>query len=116
MAKSGTRSTTTPNVASNRGGGAAATSTHPDTRVVQTFPNQQGGKVTPTTAPLPTIADMESRRQKPHSPVVPVVGQFDTETTEAARAHLPTPVGPDVAVPTERTYDQGEDLGGTDKE
>jgi hypothetical protein len=61
----------------------------------------------PTTAPLPTVADMESRRQKPKNDDQPC-SITNLPTNESNASSLQRPVGPDVAVPTRRTYDEGE--------
>lgn len=107
MARPGARSTSTPNVANNPGGGGARVSTHPDTRVVTTFPGQQGGKVVPTTAPLPSLGEMESRRQKPSNPQQPVSVESQP-TNESNASSLQVPLDPAARVATERTYDAGE--------
>jgi hypothetical protein len=101
MAKPGARSTETRSTAGNSGSGGQAVSTSPATRVP--------GTTRPTAAPMPSIAEMESRRQKGQSPVVPVsLATVGSATTESEQRHQPTPVTPDVAVQTQRTYDVGE--------
>ena len=56
---------------------------------------------------MPTIADMESRRQKPKNDDQPC-SVTNLPTNESNESSLQHPVGPDVAVPTRRTYDVGE--------
>ncbi len=105
MAKPGARSTSTPNVANNRGSGAGGPNTHPDTRVVTTFPNQQGGTVVPTMTPLPSIADMESRRQKPKNDDQPC-SITNLPTNESNASSLQVPLDPAARVDTKRTYNE----------
>ncbi len=61
----------------------------------------------PTATRIPTIADMESRRQKPKNDDQPC-SITNLPTNESNASSLQRPVGPDVAVPTRRTYDEGE--------
>jgi hypothetical protein len=101
MAKPGARSTETRSTAGNLGSGGQPVTTSPATRVP--------GTTRPTPAPMPTVADMESRRQKGQSPVVPVsLATVGDATTESEQRHQPTPLPPGVQVPTKRTYDVGE--------
>jgi Tfp pilus assembly protein FimV len=95
MAKPGARSTSTPNVAGNAGSGAQAVSTHPNTRTI----GAQVGAVKPATVPIPSIADCESRRQKPKNDDAPC-SITNLPTNESMASSLQHPVAPDVAVPT----------------
>ena len=61
----------------------------------------------PTTAPLPSVADMESRRQKPQNPKQPV-SVVSQPTNESNASSLQVPLDPAARVATARTYDQGE--------
>src|SRR4029077_15069672 len=69
-------------------------STSPQTRVIDPSrgiytPAEGAGSVKAAPQPIPSQAAAHARRQKPDSPVVPVVGgAFDSETTEAQAAHL----------------------------
>ena len=62
----------------------------------------------PTATRIPTIAEMESRRQKPQNPKQPcsITNLPTNESNASSLQH--TPLAPDVAVPTKRTYDEGE--------
>lgn len=101
MAKPGARSTSTPNMAGNSGGGGQQASTHPNTRVTDASLAGQKGAVKPTMQPIPDIKAAEANRQKGQSPLVPVnLATVGSATTEAEQRHQPTPVTPDVAVNT----------------
>lgn len=87
MAKPGTRSTETKNVAGNVGGGAQQTSTHPTTRVIDPGHAGERGSVRATPVPMTTIASIESRAQKPQRPQVPVsVENIPVTPAESAKS------------------------------
>ncbi len=61
----------------------------------------------PRTAPLPTVAEMESRRQKPKNDDAPC-SITNLPTNESNASSLQVPLDPAARVATVRTYDQGE--------
>jgi hypothetical protein len=61
----------------------------------------------PTATRIPTVADMESRRQKPKNDDQPC-SITNLPTNESNASSLQVPLDPAAAVPTERTYDVGE--------
>ena len=99
MAKPGARSRETLNQAGNAGSGAQPVSTSPLTRVP--------GSTAATSTPMPTVAEMEARRQKPQNPQQPA-SITDLPTNESNASSLQRPLDPAARVATERTYDQGE--------
>jgi hypothetical protein len=84
-------------------------STHPNTRAIQPERAGQPGyaSVKPTQQPVPSIADAESRRQKPSNPQQPV-SVASQPTNESNASSLPVPLDAAARVATERTYDKGE--------
>ncbi len=61
----------------------------------------------PRATRIPSISDCETRRQKPKNDDMPC-SITNLPVNESQESSLQHPVGPDVAVPTKRTYDQGE--------
>lgn len=57
--------------------------------------------------PVPTISRVESRRQKPKNDDQPCT-ITNLPTNESNASSLQVPLDPAAAVPTRRTYDQGE--------
>jgi hypothetical protein len=103
MAKPGPRSVESKNVAGNSGSGGQAVSTHPGTRSIDASRAGQPGyaSVKPTQQPVPSIADAESRRQKPSNPKVAVdLATVGATTNEQMQAEMQQPLDPAAQVPT----------------
>ena len=101
MAKPGPRSVESKNVAGNAGSGGQAVSTHPDTRSIS--PANAGApgykSVKPTAQPIPSIADAESRRQKPKNDDQPC-SITNLPTNESMASSLQQPLDPAARVDT----------------